>query len=261
MATTVDGTSPAVRGRLEGRVAIVTGGAKGIGLHYVRALAGAGARVAMLDVADGAQAAAGIEGDVRWFGFDVRDESRVSEVVADVVDWAGPIDILVNNAAAFATLDHVDYSRITTDLWDLVMQVNVRGPWLMAKHVGPMMAERGSGKIVNISSGVAFKGLARMAHYATSKAAVLGLTRTLALELGPRGVNVNTLAPGLIRSESVDGDGELFGANAERVMASRSIKREGFPRDLVGALLFLVSDDSDFVSGQTLVVDGGSVTL
>jgi NAD(P)-dependent dehydrogenase (short-subunit alcohol dehydrogenase family) len=253
-------------GRLEGQVAIVTGGARGLGLCYARALALEGAAVALYDSAEGAEQASRINAQLgreacAFSRVNVGDEAQVRAAVAATEVKSGRIDILVNNAALFSTLEHTPYHEIDVHTWDQVMAVNVRGPFLMAKHVGPFMAGRGRGKIINVSSGVAFKGLSSMLHYTCSKAALLGMTRTLALELGAHGVNVNTLAPGLIESESILGNEKFFGANRERVLASRSLKRDGKPQDLLGALIFLASGESDFVNGQTLVVDGGSVTL
>jgi NAD(P)-dependent dehydrogenase (short-subunit alcohol dehydrogenase family) len=219
----------------------------------------------MLDIADGGREATQIReeegGACHYIAVDVGDEASIESAVSEALRICGRIDILVNNAARFANLAHTPFGSIETHEWDAVMTINVRGPWLMAKHVTPSMLKHGAGKIVNVGSAVAFKGLSGMSHYVTSKAALLGLTRTLALELGPQGVNVNTLAPGLIKSSSIAQNDGFFGANGTKVMASRSIKREGYPQDLVGALLFLCCADSDFVNGQTLVVDGGSVTL
>ena len=152
------------------------------------------------------------------------------------------------------------FHEYPADLWDRVMAVNVKGPFLMAKHLAPMMIEARRGKIINIGSGTAYKGMPRMLAYVTSKAAILGLTRSLARELGPHGINVNTLAPGLIESPSVlDHPHNL--APSEAVIRSRAIPRPGVPQDLLGALVFLASPASDFVTAQTLAVDGGSVTL
>ncbi len=250
-------------GRLEGKTAIVTGGAKGLGAVYCRALAAEGARVVITDVADGA----GLAGEIRQSGgealyraADVSDEEAVRSLVSAAVERFERIDILVNNAAVFAALPLVEFQDIDVDLWDRIMAVNVRGSFLTAKHVGPRMIAQGSGKIINISSGSAYKGQPPlMLHYIVSKGAVLSLTRALSRELGAHGICVNTLAPGLILSDSILQNREHVERAEQGVLASRALKRRGYPEDLIGALLFLASSDSDFVTGQTLAVDGGSV--
>lgn len=250
-------------GRLEGKTAIVTGGAKGLGAVYCRALAAEGARVVIADVADGA----GLAGEIRQSGgealyraADVSDEEAVRSLVSAAVERFERIDILVNNAAVFAALPLVEFQDIDVDLWDRIMAVNVRGSFLTAKHVGPRMIAQGSGKIINISSGSAYKGQPPlMLHYIVSKGAVLSLTRALSRELGAHGICVNTLAPGLILSDSILQNREHVERAEQGVLASRALKRRGYPEDLIGALLFLASSDSDFVTGQTLAVDGGSV--
>jgi NAD(P)-dependent dehydrogenase (short-subunit alcohol dehydrogenase family) len=178
----------------------------------------------------------------------------------EVSEALGRVEILVNNAAVFAELPALAFHEYPTDLWDKVMAVNVKGPFLMAKHLAPRMIEAKRGKIINIGSGTAYKGMPEMLAYVTSKAAILGLTRCLARELGPHGINVNTLAPGLIESPSVlDHPHNL--APSEKVIRTRAMPRPGTPSDLLGALVFLASPASDFVTAQTLAVDGGSVTL
>lgn len=250
--------------RLEGRVAVVTGGAIGIGAAYSRALAGAGAAVVIADVADGAA----LEQELRAAGAralyvqcDVSDALRVRELVDAALAFGGHIDILVNNAALFATLPPATVAEIDVELWDRVMAVNVRGPFLLAKYVTPHMIAQRYGKIVNITSGVAYKGLGGMAHYAASKGALTTLTRSLSKELGPYNVCVNSLAPGAIMSETIARNAAHIEKYHSHAIAQRAIKRDGYPEDLLGALLFLASADSDFVTGQTLAVDGGSLNL
>ena len=245
-------------GRVDGKVAIVTGGAKGLGAVYSEALAGEGARVVIADIADGAELASHMAGS--YVETDVSDEASVRALVQATLERYGRIDILVNNAAVFSTLPPVKFSEIDVSLWDKIMAVNVRGPFLMAKHVAPSMIEHGSGKIINISSGSAYKGQpALMTHYITSKGAVLSFTRALSRELGEHGICVNTLAPGLILSDSILSNVDHVKKAEQGVLASRALKRHGYPDDLIGALLFLASSDSDFVTGQTLAVDGGSI--
>lgn len=244
--------------RLDGKVAVVTGGAKGLGAVYSEALAGEGARVVIADIADGAELARHMGGS--YLRTDVSDEESVARLVTATLEEHGRVDILVNNAAVFASLPPVKFSDIDVELWDKIMAVNVRGPFLMAKHVAPSMIKHGEGKIINISSGSAYKGQPLlMTHYITSKGAVLSLTRALSRELGEHGICVNTLAPGLILSESILENQDHVKESEQGVLASRALKRHGYPDDLIGALLFLASSDSDFVTGQTLAVDGGSV--
>ena len=250
--------------KLVGKVAIVTGGAKGIGRHYSQALAAEGARVMIADIADGKQLTEEIAGrhgadSVGCVKFDVSDEKAVKQVVAQTVERFGQIDVLVNNAAVYATLTPRGFSEWDTDLWDRVMAVNVRGSYLMVRHVAPHMMERRSGKIVNIASGAPYKGVPRMLPYVTSKGAILAFTRALSRELGQYGIAVNSLSPGYILSDT--GLENATHVEEERVPVrnSRAFKRDAYPEDLLGALVFLASSDSDFVTGQSLVVDGGAV--
>ena len=251
-------------GRLDGQAAIVTGGGKSLGLAFAGALAAEGAAIVIADIDDASQAAAGLTAahrvDAVSIATDVSDEAQVARLAEAAMARFGRIDVLVNNAALFAEMPLLPYDRIEAALWDRVMAVNVRGPFLTAKHVAPHMVRAGSGKIVNIGSGTAYKGMPEMLAYVTSKAAILGLTRSLARELGPHGISVNTLAPGLTESDSVLQNPHHLAFN-ERVVAIRAMPRRAVPADLLGALLFLASADSDFVTGQTIAVDGGSVML
>ena len=171
----------------------------------------------------------------------------------------GRIDILVNNAAVYASLQLKPFTEIDVDEWDKVMAVNVRGPFLCARAVLPFMRSNRYGRIVNISSGTPFKGTPNLLHYVTSKGAILALTRAMAREVGGDGISVNTLAPGLVLSEGVIQNADMREKLTGPVLASRAIKRDQMPEDLVKPLLFLVSDDSAFMTGETIVVDGGSV--
>jgi NAD(P)-dependent dehydrogenase (short-subunit alcohol dehydrogenase family) len=192
---------------------------------------------------------------------DVSDESAVRALVREVKERCGRIDILVNNAAVASVLQPVAPTELEVELWDRVMAVNVRGPFLMAKHVAKIMIAQRGGKIINISSGVAYKGAKGLVHYVTSKAAVLGLTRALARDLGPHQICVNTIAPGLIVSESLLANQPDMDGIRRAAAATRSLAHEGEPNDLLGTLLFLASPDSDFVTGQTIVLDGGTLML
>jgi len=250
--------------RLDGRVAIVTGGAKGIGRYYSQALAREGARVMIADIADGSELAAEIAktsgaNSVTSATVDVGDEASVTELVGTTMARFGRIDILVNNAALFAPLQEQPFAEIDADLWDRVMAVNVRGMFLMAKHVTPHMIAQRYGKIINIGSGTAARGIPHMLHYVTSKGAVTAFTRALSRELGAHNICVNTLAPGFTVSDSVveQNPGHLKSAR-EPAIARRALKRDEVPEDLVGTLIFLASAESDFITGQTLAVDGGA---
>ena len=251
--------------RLSGRTAIVTGGAKGIGRHYSRALAAEGARVMIADIADGTGLAEEIAAEhgansVTSTVADVSDETSVKALVAATIERFGKIDVLVNNAALYAPLQETKCTEIDAELWDKVMAVNLRGPFLMVKHVAPHMIAQGYGKIINIGSGTAFRGIPWMLHYVTSKGGITGFTRALARELGEHGIRVNTLAPGFTLSDSVvsENPGHVKTAR-DRALQSRALRRDEHPQDLLGALVFLSSADSDFVTGQTLAVDGGNV--
>jgi NAD(P)-dependent dehydrogenase (short-subunit alcohol dehydrogenase family) len=252
--------------RLAGRAVIVTGGAKGIGAHYSRALAAEGARVMIADVAAGDDLAREIAtrhgaNSVASTVTDVADEQAVAALVAATMDRFGRIDVLVNNAALFAPLQETKCTEIDAALWDRVMAVNLRGPFLMVKHVAPVMQAQGYGKIINIGSGTAYRGIPWMLHYVTSKGGIMAFTRALARELGEHGIRVNTLAPGFTLSDSVLNENPGHVASSrERAVQSRSLRRDQQPEDLLGALIFLASADSDFVTGQTIAVDGGNVS-
>ena len=251
--------------RLDGRSAIVTGGARGIGRHYSLALAAEGARVMIADIAEGAALAAEIAGRhghnaVASTTFDVSEEAAVKRVVDETMERFGKIDVLVNNAALFAPLPPVNCTDIDVDLWDRVMAVNVRGPFLLAKHVVPHMKAKRYGKIINIGSGSVFRGIPQMMHYVTSKGAVSAFTRSLSRAVGQHGICVNTLAPGFTLSDSVVENNPIHVASSrDNAIQRRAIKRDAYPPDLLGALIFLASSDSDFVTGQTIAVDGGAV--
>ncbi len=251
--------------RLSGRTAIVTGGAKGIGRHYSQALAAEGAQVMIADIADGSELAQEIAArhganSVASAVADVSDEASVERLVAAMLARFGKIDVLVNNAALYAPLPETKCTEIDAGLWDRVMAVNLRGPFLMVKHVAPHMQAQGYGKIINIGSGTAFRGIPWMLHYVTSKGGIMAFTRALARELGEHGIRVNTLSPGFTLSDTVlrENPGHVETAR-ERAVQSRSLRRDEHPQDLLGALVFLSSADSDFITGQTLAVDGGNV--
>lgn len=248
--------------RLEGQVAIVTGAAQGIGAAYAKGLAAEGAKVVVADILDGTTVANVIRqqgGEALVCCTDVTNDAAVRAMVSDTLKTFGCVDILVNNAALFTALQPKPFDQIGLTEWDKVMQVNVRGSFQCITAVVPEMRKQGYGKIINIASGTVFKGIPLMLHYVTSKGAILAMTRALARELGDDGIRINTLAPGLTASEGLLGS-QHWNEMREANVRSRSIKRDEQPEDLVGALVFLASHDSDFMTGQCIVVDGGSTT-
>ncbi|MBR9763376.1 MAG: SDR family oxidoreductase [Rhodobacteraceae bacterium] len=248
-------------GKLDGKVVIVTGGAQGIGASYARAVVREGGKVAVCDILDTAAIVAELGADVAMGGpCDVTDEASVVSFVDAVIDRFGRIDGLVNNAALFASLGkNKPFDQIDSAEFDKVLQINVRGIFEVSKAVVPHMRSQGYGKIVNISSGTAFKGTPGKAHYVASKGAVIALSRVMARETGKDGIRVNTVAPGFTLSEGVMEWGDEVARHSAPSVNSRCIPRDQRPEDLDGAIVFLLSPDSDFISGQTLAVDGGSV--
>jgi len=226
-------------------------------LVFATAMRDTGAHVVMADIADGTDAATAI--DAHFVHTDVSRPEDARKAAETCLQQFGRIDVLVNGAAVFSTLPPARYDEIEAELWDTVMAVNVRGAFNMVQAVGPHMERQGSGKIINITSGTVYKGMPGMLHYIASKGALTAMTRALSRELGPAGICVNSLAPGMILSSSLLENEPHVDALRPRVIASRAIPRDGYPDDLLGALIFLASGESDFVTGQTIAVDGGSI--
>lgn len=249
--------------RLEGRVAIVTGGGHGIGKAYALRLAEEGAKVVIAELDEAAAHAVAAELNEQGqqalgIRTDVSDPASLDQMVAATLRKFGRIDVLINNAAIFATvpMSRSPFDQITVAEWDLMMSVNLKGAWLASCAVIPQMRKQQYGKIINVSSGTALKGSPSRIHYVTSKAGILGFTKTLANEVGSDNICVNCVAPGSTLSEEQPDEGVLQMRND--AIHTRALKRVQTPEDLTGAVVFFASADSDFITGQTLVVDGGS---
>jgi NAD(P)-dependent dehydrogenase (short-subunit alcohol dehydrogenase family) len=242
--------------RLHGRVVLVTGAAQGIGRIYARRLIAEGAQVVIADLNFPQARSTAAELGALGLEVDVADRGSVQRMVQQTVDAFGRIDVLVNNAAVFGLLEYQPIEDISVELWDRVMAVNVRGVFLCCQAVVPVMKAHGGGKIINIASGTLLSGVPNFLHYITSKGAVFAMTRALSREVGPFGITVNTLSPGLTMSDNV----RLHHPpeQIERSRNSRALARDEVPEDLDGALAFLASDDANFMTGQMIVVNGGA---
>jgi NAD(P)-dependent dehydrogenase (short-subunit alcohol dehydrogenase family) len=237
------------------RVVIVTGGSKGVGSILVRALAERGASVA---IADRTPPSASPPGATFFVETDVTVRKAVESMVTAVAERFGRIDVLVNNAARYRNLGQKrPFDAISSEEWDDVMAVNVRGPWECICAIATRLRAQRSGRIINIASTSALIGSTGFAHYVASKAALVGLTRAVARELGPYGVTVNAIAAGLIANEATEDLNPP--AYLDEIVAARAIPRAMTADDLVGTVLFLASASSDFVTGQTFIVDGGHI--
>lgn len=244
--------------RLRDKVAIVTGAAQGIGAAYARGLAKEGAAVAVVDILDAkpvAKEIVGSDGKALPLVVDVSDEKQTLEMARKVADTFGHIDILINNAAVYGTIVRKPFEEISVEEWDKLYAVNVRGIFLCVKAVAPYMKGQKQGKIINVTSSTFFKGNEDFLHYVSSKGAVVAMTRSLARELGNYNINVNAIAPGQTLSEANLTRGNQVDANSLRI---RLLKKRLFPEDLVGTIIYLSSSDSDMMTGQVLLVDGGT---
>lgn len=256
-------TAEVSRGRdfsVAGRVVIITGSGQGIGREYAREFAAAGAIPVVTDVNEAgvervAKEIEGAGGTVLAHPADVSDPAAVERLAEAVLDEYGRIDALINNAAIFSSLKMRRFDRIPFEEWERVIKVNVTGCYLMARAVLPAMLQAQWGRIVNIMSGAVPLGVPNYLHYVTSKAALVGMTNALARELGPEGITVNAVQPGgtftEIERETVTLEGKA------RVIANQCIHRAGVPMDLVGLLIFLATEASGFITGQTIACDGG----
>jgi len=245
--------------RLEGRVAIVTGGGKGLGRAFCEGFAREGANVLAVTRKDiqGLEEtikrvrALGVEGE--YLQIDVTSRADTEKMVKAAIDIFGKIDILVNNAAFYYGVQRKSFYEISEEEWDMMMAVNVKGTWLSTIAVFPYMKQAGKGKIVNMTSEVFFTGSQGFVHYVATKGAVIGLTRALAIELGPHNICINAVAPGFTDTEA-----SRTIADVTKYDTSKTpLRRLGTAEDIVGATIFLSSDEADFITGQTILVDGG----
>ena len=251
-----------VSGRLQGRTAIVTGAAYGIGYAAAERFASEGANVIVSDIKGHVEAAARLartSPNVRALTSDVCDDASVAAGVNETLQHFGSVDILVNNAAISAELHPGPFEKQSVDDWRRIYEVNAIGTFRMCRAVSPHMRSAKWGRIINIASGTAFKGAPGMLHYIASKGAILSMTRSLASEFGDDNVLVNAVSPGLTITESVAAAGHVTDYFESAVMASRIIKRPAVAEDVANVILFFASEDSAFVTGQTVTADGGSV--
>ena len=250
-------------GRFDGRVAVVTGAARGIGLGIAQRFADEGARVAVLDLDErqAREAAASLGEGHLGVACDVSDSASVDAAVSGVVDGLGGLHLLVNNAGV--TRDNLLF-KMSDDDWDIVMNVHLRGAFLMSRAAQKVFVPQKYGKIVNLSS-VSALGNRGQANYAAAKMGIQGFTRTLGIELGPYGVNVNAIAPGFIATDMTDATAARVGMTVEDFRAAAAgrnpVRRVGHPADIAAVAAFLCSDESSYVTGQVLYVDGGATLV
>ena len=249
---------------IAGKVVVITGGGQGIGREYALAFAEAAAVpiVAELDEQNGQRVVSEIEekgGEALAVKTDVTSEEAVRRMVNVTMEKFGRIDILINNAALFAVLPKCNFADIPLDEWNQVLNVNITGSYLCAKIIAPIMRKAGNGRIINVSSGTVPQGAPGFMHYVTSKAAIVGMTRVMARELGDDNINVNAVMPGYTETEvehaSMDDEGR------KAIQSMRILKRRGTPDDLIGTVMFLASPASSFITGQSIACCGGEVML
>lgn len=245
----------------EKNVAIITGGAMGIGRAIADRFAKDGSAVVIADVSGAAEAAAEIAAtgaEATGVYCDISDPASCKAMAAEAVKTFGRIDTLVNNAGLYSTLKLTEFSEITIEEWQRVLNVNIMGQALVTAAVFPTMQTQGAGAIVNMSSGTPFKGVPYLLHYVASKGAINAMTKALAKELGAAGIRVNGVAPGFTMSDGVKANPHQIEKLQEISQKARVIARDQLPEDVVGAVAFLASQDAAFMTGQTLVVDGGA---
>ena len=243
-------------GQLDGKVAIVTGGAQGIGRAIAEGLAREGARIVVADLRGADEAAAAFPDGV-GLTVDVADETAVQRLADETVERCGSIDILINNAGLYASLAMRPFDQIPLEEWRQVMDVNVASMFLTCRAVVPVMRGQRGGTVVNISSGTPFRGVPFLLHYVTSKGAIVAFTRALAKELGKDEIRVNCVAPGFTMSEGVKQHPEVVEKLRDASVSARTIQRDQEPEDVVGAVVYLAGSSAGFVTGQTIVIDGG----
>lgn len=248
----------------DGKVVIVTGGAQGIGLAYARAFASAGAKVVIADLVDSQSVVSELQSvspSVAGFPLDITSVEQTQACANFALDTFGRLDILVNNAAFYGGLKLAPFEDIDESDWDRSMNVNVKGVWLMSRAVTPVMRSQGSGRIVNIASNVVFMGKPNFLHYVTSKGAVWALTSAMSRELAGTGITVNCVAPGYTTTPATRNMGSAteVAKLEEQILQAQSVKRLLTAEDLVGAVLYLASNEASMVTGQTLIVDGGVI--
>ena len=241
---------------LAGKVAIVTGASQGIGNAIAKGLAAEGARIVIADLSRAEEAAQEFD-DGLGLTVDVADEAQVEGMARETVERCGSIDILVNNAGLYASLKMRPFTEIPVDEWRQVMDVNVLSMFLTTRAVVPHMRDNDEGRVVNISSGTPFRGVPFLLHYVTSKGAIVALTRALAKELGRDDILVNCVAPGFTMTDGVRENPEVIEALRDVSISARTLQRDQEPEDIVGAVVFLCGPGAGFVTGQTIVIDGG----
>lgn len=247
--------------KLDQRTALVTGAGNGIGKAIATALGREGARVLIADLANAESSAAELAAtgiDAHGIVVDITSEDDVARLAQCAAERFGGLDIVVNNAAIFSTLVPRPLEEISATEWRKVMDVNTLGTFLVVKAALPLLKKSPAARIINLCSGVAFKGNALYLHYVASKGAILSMTRALARELGPHNILVNSIAPGFTLSENVENNSALMGLVRGPSIAGRAIGRDMYPSDLVGAAVFFAGPDCGFITGQTLVIDGGA---